>query len=80
MIAPVPVHCFSITFNITTESWEQAAQDRKKWRCLIIIIIIIKSLFIEDYISSPKDQNQLPVFRKQLRKINLKYLIDHKKY
>ena len=22
-------------FNITTESWEQAAQDRTKWRCLI---------------------------------------------
>ena len=22
-------------FNITTESWEQAAQDRPKWRCLI---------------------------------------------
>ena len=22
-------------FNIPTESWEQAAQDRKKWRCLI---------------------------------------------
>ena len=22
-------------FNIPTESWEQAAQDRTKWRCLI---------------------------------------------
>ena len=22
-------------FNIPTESWEQAAQDRLKWRCLI---------------------------------------------
>ena len=22
-------------FNIPTESWEQAAQDRAKWRCLI---------------------------------------------
>ena len=22
-------------FNIQTESWEQAAQDRTKWRCLI---------------------------------------------
>ena len=22
-------------FNISTESWEQAAQDRTKWRCLI---------------------------------------------
>ena len=22
-------------FNITTESWEQAAQDRTKWHCLI---------------------------------------------
>ena len=21
-------------FNIPTESWEQAAQDRKKWRCI----------------------------------------------
>ena len=41
------------------------------------VMLTVPSLELD--ISSPKDQNQLPVFRKHLRKINLKFLIDHKK-